>query len=126
MNAPARVRRAVVLAAAALLVSTLPLGAAQINILNLDGAGEGLNDPTAVAPVGGNPGVTRGQQILNVYNAAAAFWGNLIESDVAINIEQPNDAPDLTMTIPAGLVAAARASWGMAMPTPAMPCALTP
>jgi uncharacterized repeat protein (TIGR01451 family) len=87
MNATALARRAVTLAATALLLAALPAGAAQITILNLDGAGEGLNDPTVVAPVGGNPGTTRGQQVLNVYNAAAAFWGNLIESDVVINIE---------------------------------------
>jgi uncharacterized repeat protein (TIGR01451 family) len=87
MNAAALARRAVTLASTALLLAALPVGAAQINILNLDGAGEGLNDPTVVAPVGGNPGTTRGQQILNVYNAAAAFWGNLIESDAVINIE---------------------------------------
>jgi hypothetical protein len=34
--------------------------AATIVIVNNDGAGEGFNDPTPVAPVGGNPGVTLG------------------------------------------------------------------
>ncbi|MBZ0089137.1 MAG: peptidase, partial [Thermoanaerobaculia bacterium] len=87
MNASNPWRRFAVPALALLLLSALPLGAAQFNIVNTDGAGEGLNDPTPVAPVGGNPGTTRGQQVLNVYNAAAAFWGDLIESDVVVNIE---------------------------------------
>ena len=46
--------------------------AATIQIVNLDGAGEGFNDGTAVAPIGGNPGTTRGAQRLNVFNQAAA------------------------------------------------------
>ena len=65
------------------LLAALPAGAAQINILNLDGAGEGLNDPTVVVPVGGNPGTTRGQQILNVYNAAAADYAADVAADGA-------------------------------------------
>ena len=37
--------------------------AADIRIINLDaGTGKGLDDPTPVAPIGGNPGETRGQQ----------------------------------------------------------------
>lgn len=32
--------------------------AATVVIQNNDGAGEGFNDPTVVAPVGGNPGTT--------------------------------------------------------------------
>ena len=58
--------------------------AATITIVNLDGAGEGFNDPTVVAPVGGNPGTTVGQQRLNVFNQAAATWGALLPSTVTI------------------------------------------
>ena len=36
--------------------------AANIIILNNDGAGEGFNDPTPAVPVGGNIGVTVGEQ----------------------------------------------------------------
>ena len=36
--------------------------AATITILNSDGAGEGYNDSTPAAPVGGNTGTTRGAQ----------------------------------------------------------------
>ena len=44
-------------------------------IVNNDGAGEGFNDTTPVAPIGGNPGTTLGQQRLNVFQAAANVWG---------------------------------------------------
>ena len=46
------------------LLVTPPAGAATINIDNVDGPNEGFNDPTPVAPEGGNPGTTRGQQRL--------------------------------------------------------------
>lgn len=58
--------------------------AATITIVNSDAAGEGFNDPTVVAPVGGNPGTTLGQQRLNVFQTAADQWGALIESDVEV------------------------------------------
>ena len=41
---------------------------AGITIVNMDGAGEGFNDPTPAAPVGGNPGTTIGQQRLNRFH----------------------------------------------------------
>ncbi len=64
-----------------------PTQAATITIVNLDGAGEGFNDPTVVAPVGGNPGVTIGQQRLNVFQEAANIWGALLPSAVEIRVE---------------------------------------
>ncbi len=39
-------------------------------IVNMDSPGEGFNDPTPAAPVGGNPGTTVGQQRLNVFTKA--------------------------------------------------------
>ena len=48
--------------------------AATITIVNGDPAGVGFNDPTAVAPVGGNAGATLGQQRLNAFQAAANRW----------------------------------------------------
>ncbi len=59
-------------------------GAATITIFNNDGAGEGFNDPTPRAPVGGNPGVTVGQQRLNLFNYAAGIWGGILPSTVPI------------------------------------------
>ena len=64
-----------------------PTTAATITIVNLDGAGEGFNDPTLATPVGGNPGTTIGQQRLNLFNHAAAIWGNLLPSNVEIRVE---------------------------------------
>ncbi|MCZ6714666.1 MAG: hypothetical protein O7B29_12045 [Deltaproteobacteria bacterium] len=60
--------------------------AATINVINNDGAGEGFNDPTGVAPVGGNPGTTLGAQRLNAFEFAAEIWADLITSDVEIRL----------------------------------------
>jgi hypothetical protein len=48
--------------------------AGQIIIVNVDGPDEGFNDPTPVAPVGGNPATTRGAQRLAVFERAADIW----------------------------------------------------
>jgi len=63
------------------------LPAATFVINNQDGPGEGFNDPTPVAPVGGNPGTTLGQQRLNLFQKAASIWGAAIESSVPIIIQ---------------------------------------
>ena len=60
--------------------------AANFVIVNGDAAGEGLNDPTSVAPVGGNPGTTLGAQRMNVLVAVADRWAARIESPVDIVI----------------------------------------
>ena len=75
------------LTAAALLASLLHQShAATITIVNLDGAGEGFNDPTVVAAEGGNAGATRGQQRLNVFQTAASIWGAQLQSNIAIKV----------------------------------------
>lgn len=63
------------------------LSAATITINNTDGAGEGFNDPTPAAPVGGNPGLTVGQQRLNVFQHAAGVWGAILDDDVTVIID---------------------------------------
>ena len=68
------------------LVAAGSVQAATIVIVNNDGAGEGFNDPTVVAPVPGNPGTTIGQQRLNVFQAAANIWGSLLPSAVTIRV----------------------------------------
>jgi hypothetical protein len=60
--------------------------AATITVVNIDGAGEGFNDPTPVTPLPSNPGTTLGQQRLNVFQAAATQWGALLQSDVEIRV----------------------------------------
>jgi hypothetical protein len=60
-------------------------------IVNTDGSGEGFNDPTVVAPVGGNSGTTLGQQRLNVFQQAADIWSAAIDSDVPIRVQAAMD-----------------------------------
>jgi hypothetical protein len=62
------------------------LGAATITVINVDGLNEGFNDPTPVAPVGGNPGTTRGQQRLIAFQFAADLWGATLDSNVEVRI----------------------------------------
>ncbi len=59
----------------------------QINILNVDGPGEGFNDPTPVAPVGGNPGTTLGEQRLYAFAYVANIWGANLTSAVPILVQ---------------------------------------
>ena len=72
-------------------LAAAPSLAATITIINNDGAGEGFNDPTAVAPVGGNPGVTLGQQRLNVFQRAASIWGSILPSNITILVNATFD-----------------------------------
>lgn len=71
---------------AGLLLALAPVtsGAATITIVNADGAGEGFNDPTPVAPIGGNPGTTLGAQRLYIFQYAASIWGGILPSSVVI------------------------------------------
>lgn len=89
-------------AASLLLLCALaaaPLAAsARITIVNANQAGVGFNDPTAAAPVGGNPGTTLGQQRLNAFQKAAELWGALIDSDVEIRIKASFEPLDCTAT----------------------------
>src|ERR1043165_9180232 len=82
----------------ALLLAASPAAAATFTIVNNDGAGEGFNDPTPAAPVGGNPGVTVGQQRLNAFQFAADLWGGLLDSDVNIFIQATFDPLTCTAT----------------------------
>lgn len=89
---------------AAFAVTALALGCADasavtITILNGDGAGEGLNDPTPKAPVGGNAGTTLGQQRMLALQAAANAWGGLLTSSVQIKVNAKFDPiPGCTAT----------------------------
>jgi len=60
---------------------------ATITIVNVNAAGVGFNDPTPLAPVGGNPGTTLGQQRLNAFTFAAGIWGATLDSSVEIFIQ---------------------------------------
>jgi hypothetical protein len=86
----ARARLGALLLALALLA--LP-GAAHATfvIVNLDGPGEGFNDPTPAAPVGGNPGTTVGQQRLNVFTKAGQIWDAILQSPITIRVQASFD-----------------------------------
>jgi hypothetical protein len=93
------IKRSHLLAAA--IVCAVPataLANARIVIVNLDGPGEGFNDPTPAAPVGGNPGTTVGQQRLNAFQFAADKWGALLDSGPVIHINANFDPLTCTAT----------------------------
>lgn len=79
-----------------LLVSALALAAlglsggaaaAKLTMINGDnGTAVGLNDPTAATPVGGNPGLTVGEQRRIVYQYAMDQWGAVLQSDVEVKV----------------------------------------
>ncbi len=79
-------RRLAALSLAGLFAFAVAANAATITIVNNDGVGEGFNDATAVAPVGGNPGTTLGQQRLYIFQTAAAMWGSVLPSAVLIQV----------------------------------------
>jgi len=60
--------------------------AAQFVIVNADFPGEGFNDPTPAAPVGGNPGTTLGEQRINVFLRAGEIWGKSLKSERVIHV----------------------------------------
>lgn len=57
-----------------------------IEIVNLDGPGEGFNEATPASPIGGNTGTTVGQQRLRAFEYAAAIWASTLQSTVTIRI----------------------------------------
>ena len=77
-------RRFAALAGLLLALAAASANAAVITIVNNDGAGEGFNDPTLAAPVGGNPMTTVGAQRLFVFQHAASIWGATLPSSVPI------------------------------------------
>lgn len=74
------------LTAVALALGAGAAGAATIEITSRDAPGIGFNDPTPVAPVGGNAGTTLGQQRMIAYRYAADLWGKALDSKVTITV----------------------------------------
>lgn len=77
--------------------ATLYAGAT-LEIVNGDPPNVGFNDPTPVAPVGGNTGTTLGEQRLIAFQAAAAKWGATLTSAVPIKILATWEALTCTST----------------------------
>jgi hypothetical protein len=68
--------------------------AASILVIPRDGAGEGFNDPTPMAPVGGNRGTTLGEQRRIAFEYAAELWAARLSSPVQIRISATFDKLD--------------------------------
>ncbi len=70
------------------LVATLssPAFAAKVKIVNGDAPGEGFNDPTPAAPVGGNKGNTVGEQRRIAFQFAADIWGASLPANEDVQI----------------------------------------
>ena len=73
---------------AAFIATCLAVPAAHAAIIpvNEDADGVGLNDPTARAPEGGNPGTTVGEQRRIVYQFAADLWGSTLTSNIDVKV----------------------------------------
>jgi hypothetical protein len=70
---------------------------AKITLVNLDGPGEGFNDPAAPDPAsagGGNTGATLGEQRLIAFQRAADIWGRFIDSSITIRVGAQFDPLD--------------------------------
>jgi hypothetical protein len=74
------------IAAGATPQAILAAAAGQFEILVNDPPGVGFNDPTPVAPSGGNPGTTLGEQRLAAFHYASAIWAAHVQSTVPIRI----------------------------------------
>src|SRR6266849_4395845 len=79
--------------------------AATIIVVNNNGPGVGFNDPTPVAPVGGNAGTTVGQQRLVAFRYAATIWGAALDGTVPISVRASFEA--LTCTADRGVLGSA-------------------
>lgn len=69
-----------------LAAAVMPAAAVEIEIVNGDDPGEGLNDPTPRAPIGDNTGTTVGAQRRIALQYAAAILGSRLYSTVPIRI----------------------------------------
>ncbi len=74
------------LAFAGMLGFAAPAAAAKLILINVDPAGQGLNDPTITPAIGGNPGKSVGEQRRIVYQFAMDMWGATVQSNVDVKI----------------------------------------
>lgn len=104
---PSLICRALRLAAALVASASFAAHAATFDIINIDEPGVGFNDPTPVAPVGGNAGTTLGEQRQILFDFVAKFWGKHLNSDVSIQVLATFAPLDCTST--SGVLGAAGA-----------------
>jgi len=86
------------LMASAIALACFSAEAATITITSRDAPGIGFNDPTPVAPVGGNPGTTLGEQRMFVYRYVADIWEQNLNSNVNITVSAGWEALNCTAT----------------------------
>jgi hypothetical protein len=86
-----RIRVAAAVVAALILAPAGAARAATVTVINRDGPGEGFNDPTPMAPTGGNIGTTLGAQRLIAFQHAADLWGVQLDSAVEIRVSATFD-----------------------------------
>ncbi len=70
-----------------LVCASSAFAGATVVVVNNDGPGEGFNDPTPAAPVGGNSGTTLGQQRLIAFKFAADTWGATLDTNQTISVQ---------------------------------------
>ncbi|MEO8057863.1 MAG: PA domain-containing protein [Burkholderiales bacterium] len=95
------------LAGATVVLAAASAQAATIIIVNADDPGFGFNDSTPATPVGGNTGLTVGEQRMQVFQFVASYWGKRLKSDVPIQIV--SFFPDLFCTSTQAVLGAAGA-----------------
>src|SRR6476646_6339170 len=100
---------AVSLAIAGVVGFAAQASAARLVLLNVDPDGEGLNDPTAKAPVGANPGTTVGAQRRIAYEFAMGLWGGVLKSNVDVKIYA--SFTPLACTATQGVLGSAGPNW---------------
>jgi PA domain len=86
LNIPRRLRLGACAVTCAAFFGGVALHAATLVLVNGDAPNTGFNDPTPVAPVGGNPGTTLGQQRQIAFNFVLGIWGKTL-SNTNINVE---------------------------------------
>ncbi|HYB99161.1 MAG TPA: hypothetical protein VEC57_08475 [Candidatus Limnocylindrales bacterium] len=89
---------AILSAAGVVLLAALPADAVQFIVRNDDSPAEGFNDITPVAPIGGNPGDTLGEQRMYVFQYAADAWGARLNGNIPIVVSATFDALGGTQT----------------------------
>ena len=96
--------------AALLAIGATAAQAGTIQITSRDAAGVGFNDPTPVAPVGGNTGTTLGEQRMIVYRHVADLWEQALQSNVPITVSAGWQALTCTAT---GAVLGSAGAWNI-------------
>ena len=82
-----------------------PSRAGEIIVQFFAAPGTGFADPTPAAPVGGNPGLTLGQQRIFVFLQAAALWTEVLQPEQDIFVAAQFQA------LPAGVLGSAGAQF---------------